>query len=127
MDRIAKQNLIHPVQCFQREELERRLRQHKFVHLAKVEAFAWDLELYGQVQAQFKERVILKGGAAAQLFFPVNLQRNSVDIDVITDLNSDQFKEGLGAITKKLCPDGGVCAFEEYVPERGKDGLNMTR
>ena len=127
MDRIVKENLIHPATCFQRDELERRRVEHKFVHLAKVEAFAWDLELYGQLQSQFNNRVILKGGAAAQLFFPIHLQRNSVDIDVVTDLTNREFAEGLKAITQRLCPNGAVCTFKEYIPERGKDGLRLTR
>jgi len=37
----------------------------------------------GQLQRQLGEKVILKGGAAAQLFFSPERQRTSVDIDVI--------------------------------------------
>src|ERR1035441_10310889 len=127
MDRIARQNLIHRAESFGRDELERRRTEYKFAHLAKVEAFAWDLELYGQLQKQFNEHIILKGGAAAQLFFPVHLQRNSVDIDVITDLTSEEFEEGLRAITERLCPGGAVCTFKKYVPEQPRDGLRFTR
>lgn len=127
MDRIARQNLIHRAECFGRDELERRRAQYKFAHLAKVEAFAWDLELYGQLQLQFNEHIILKGGAAAQLLFPVDLQRNSVDIDVITDLTSELFEDGLRVVSQRLCPSGAICTFKEYVPAQGKDGLRLTR
>lgn len=127
MDRIDKQKLIHDLQCFQKDELERRREEYKFSQLSKVEAFAWDLELYGQLQQQFGERVVLKGGAAAQLYFPIELQRNSVDIDVITDLSAEEFDRGLEAITKRLCPNGAICKFTEYVPKQPKGGLKLTR
>jgi hypothetical protein len=127
MDRIAKQSLIHTADCFSRTELERRRVQYKFAHLAKVEAFAWDLELYGQLQHRFDGHVVLKGGAAAQLFFPIAVQRNSVDIDVTTDLTAAEFEKGLREIEKKLCPEGSVCAFKEYVPVQPRDGLKLTR
>jgi hypothetical protein len=127
MDRIDKQELIHDLACFKRDELERRLAEHKFTQLLKVEAFAWDLELYGQLQRQFGERVILKGGAAAQLYFPIHLQRNSVDIDIITDLSEEDFEAGLQAVTQRLCPDGAVCKFQRYIPKQPKNGLHMIR
>jgi hypothetical protein len=127
MERINKQKLIHPPECFQRSELERRQTAHKFVHLAKVEAFAWDLELYAQLQKYFEERVVLKGGAAAQLYFPVPLQRNSVDVDVITDLPVEELEAGLNAIANEICPTGEICNFTAYVPKRPTDGLRVTK
>ena len=123
MDKIDKRSLIHSPDCFSRTELERRRVQYKFAHLAKIEAFAWDLELYGQLQQRFNGHVVLKGGAAAQLFFPIAVQRNSVDIDVTTDLAAEEIEKGLREIEKKLCPDGSVCTFREYVPAQPKDGF----
>ncbi len=127
MERINKQKLIHPPECFQRSELERRQTAHRFAHLAKVEAFAWDLELYAQLQKHFEERVVLKGGAAAQLYFPVPLQRNSVDVDVITDLPVAELEAGLSAIANEICPTGEICNFTAYRPKSPKDGLRVTK
>lgn len=51
--------------------------------------------MFGQLQRQFNDRVVLKGGAATQLYFPISLQRNSVDIDVISDLSVEEFESAL--------------------------------
>jgi hypothetical protein len=127
MERINKQKLIHPLDCFQKNEFERRQLEHKFAHLTKVEAFAWDLELYAQLQKRFGNRVVLKGGAAAQLYFPVHFQRNSVDIDIITDLSVEELETGLKIIANEICPTGEICNFIAYKPKMPKDGLRVTK
>jgi hypothetical protein len=38
MDRIDKSKLIHPAECFQRAEFERRQAEYHFAHLSKIEA-----------------------------------------------------------------------------------------
>lgn len=127
MDRIDKSKLIHPAECFQRAEFERRQAEYHFAHLSKIEAFAWDLEMFGQLQRHFNDRVVLKGGAAAQLYFPISLQRNSVDIDVITDLSVEEFESGLEIIANDICPTGAVCKFTRYTPKEPKEGLRVTK
>ena len=44
----------------------------------------WDLEIFCQIHKRLKNRLILKGGAAVQLYFPVERQRTSIDIGVLS-------------------------------------------
>jgi hypothetical protein len=74
-------NLIHNEAAFTESSILERSRQHGFSDTRAVEMFLWDIELAAQLQ-RIDARLILKGGAAAQLFLPLEKQRGSVDIDM---------------------------------------------
>lgn len=80
---IKKRPLIHNFQCFDRDTLLQRQESFKFKNLARMELFLWDLEIFLQIQKNLRDKVVLKGGAAAQFYIPVDWQRTSVDIDMV--------------------------------------------
>ena len=67
--------LIHDRKCFDRDTLAERLEKLKFNSLARMELFLWDLEIFLQIQAILKDKIVLKGGAAAQFYLPIEYQR----------------------------------------------------
>src|ERR1700683_5176808 len=102
MENIFSDRLIHSGECFARDQLEKRRVKHGFAHLNKVEAFAWDLEIYGHLQQYLGDAVVLKGGAATQLYLPVELQRTSVDIDIICTATIQEFERVTEEILSRL-------------------------
>ena len=87
--KYKKEALIHPFWCFKRGTiLERKKRLH-LTNEARIELFIWDLEIFAQIYKRLGNHVILKGGTAAQLYFPVERQRTSIDIDMICNLNKN--------------------------------------
>ena len=74
--------LIHDRKCFDRRTLEERLKQLKFNSLARMELFLWDLEIFLQIQSVLKEKIVLKGGAAAQFYLPIDYQRTAATQEI---------------------------------------------
>ena len=67
--------LIHDRKCFERDTLIERLEQLNFNSLARMELCLWDLEIFMQIQSILKDKIVLKGGAAAQFYLPIEYQR----------------------------------------------------
>jgi len=111
--------LIHKEDAFTREAVFKNASKFGFVNPLAVELFLWDLELAAQLQESSGE-IILKGGAAAQLFVPVEKQRGSVDIDMTANLDADS----LDGLIKEVESRMGRVKFELYKPKRPKVGLN---
>ncbi|MEK6954760.1 MAG: nucleotidyl transferase AbiEii/AbiGii toxin family protein [Candidatus Micrarchaeota archaeon] len=74
--------LKHPPNAFSKEQLTMRAKKYGFTQPQFLELLAWDYELVAQLQAA-NDKLILKGGAAVQLYLPPEVQRSSVDIDFI--------------------------------------------
>jgi hypothetical protein len=110
--------LIHDRKCFDRDTLARRLEELKFNSLARMELFLWDLEIFLQIQALLKDRIVLKGGAAAQLYLPIEYQRTSVDIDMICAVGIEEVEKALVAIERKF---NGMNDLFKARPHKPKD------
>ena len=81
-----------------------------FNSIAKFELFIWDIEMFLQLQNKLGDKIILKGGAAAQFYIPVISQRASIDIDMICTATRDELHSALSAIEADL---GGVGDFRD--------------
>ena len=75
--------LIFGGKSFQRDTIEARMHEGGFNSISRFELFLWDLEILLQLQKRLGDKVVLKGGAAAQFYIPVEAQRTSVDIDLL--------------------------------------------
>lgn len=122
---INNNAFIHPQEYFSLEFIEARKKQYNFTQATKVEMFLWDLELYGQLQRHFGDRVVLKGGAAAQLYFPPERQRTSVDIDVIFVGDIEDLHRGLEVIHNDLGGDDTFFKFKQHIPDEPTTVLPM--
>jgi len=115
---IKKRPLIHNPQCFDRDTLLQRQESLKFKNLARMELFLWDLEIFLQIQENLKDKVVLKGGAAAQFYIPVDWQRTSVDIDMVCTAREEDIERALASIERRL---GGKGSFFRARPHKPKD------
>jgi len=111
--------LIHEERAFRRDAIIANAEKYGFPNPLTVELFLWNLELAAQLQRS-SDRTILKGGAAAQLFLPVEKQRGSVDIDFTANLNADSLDTLIRETESRL----GRTRFESYMPRKPKAGLN---
>jgi hypothetical protein len=74
-------SLIHDNIVFKEDSILERSKKHDLANPLAVEMFLWDIEVSAQLQS-LDNRLVLKGGAAAQLFLPLEKQRGSTDIDL---------------------------------------------
>lgn len=109
---------IHDRKCFDRDTLTERLEQLKFNSLARMELFLWDLEIFLQIQAILKDKIVLKGGAAAQFYLPIEYQRTSVDIDMVCAVGIEEVEKALAAIERKF---NGMDDLFKARPHKPKD------
>ena len=110
--------LIHDVACFSLEALRSRAKPLGFTQVTEVEAFAWEMELYGQLQAIAGETLLLKGGAAAQLYLPPERQRASADIDLLVNAGPGEMRAVLDQVSRRLARESPYFVFEEYAPRQ---------
>lgn len=89
---------LHDDKYFTKAELKQRAKDNGFTALDPIEKFLWDCEIASLLQS-YDENIILKGGAAVQMHLPLNLQRASVDIDLIMNITQEQFETVLDSIT----------------------------
>ena len=111
--------LIHDENAFTRKAVLTNASKFGFANPLTIELFLWDLELASQLQKSSNE-IVLKGGAAAQLFVSVKKQRGSVDIDMTANLDADSLDSLIEEVGSKI----GRVKFELYKPKRPKAGLN---
>jgi hypothetical protein len=117
--------LIHDRKYFELDFIQARQAQYNFTQAIKVETFLWDLELYGQLQRSLGNLVVLKGGAAAQLFFAPEQQRTSVDIDVIYLGDEQKLLKSFTSIHQIFGSDDLYFKFDKYIPKNPKTSLPL--
>lgn len=117
--------LVHSEELFDDEYLRSRQKEYGFTQLSKVKTFLWDFELLGQLQRQLGSKVVLKGGAAAQLFSPPEKQRTSVDIDVIYSGTETDLLSTLESIHADFGRDETFFKFTKYTPKKPSKALPL--
>jgi len=117
--------LIHDRKCFDRDTLAARLAKLKFNSLARMELFLWDLEIFLQIQAILQDKIVLKGGAAAQFYLPIEYQRTSVDIDMICAMGIEEVEKVLEAIERKFKGTKELFKAQPHTPKDPKTNLPM--
>jgi len=93
--------------------------------MVRTELFLWDLELFLQIQKYFKERVVLKGGAAVQFYLPATAQRTSIDIDILFSGSKKEIESVLVEIHKNFGNDENLFVFTPYSPKKPKTTLPL--
>jgi hypothetical protein len=106
-------NLIHDSRIFTKEWILEKSKEHNFPNPRAVEMFLWDIEISAQLQ-NVDDRLILKGGAAAQLYLPVDRQRGSTDIDIkaAPSITEREISGIVGQVQKTL----PTLLFRSYTP-----------
>jgi len=113
--------MIHDEKFFQKEEILRRAKQYQFPDPIAVVYFLWDCELCAQLQS-ICDCLILKGGAATQLHLPLEKQRGSKDIDIVTSLDLKDIPAIMNKLTEKM--DGKI-RFKQYGPKNPTSNIPL--
>lgn len=116
--------LYHDKAAFERETFCERMKLYGFKNMARLELFLWDLELFLHIQEILGSRIVLKGGAATQFYLPMEVQRTSVDIDMIFCGTKDEVDAALEKIEEKLGTQD-IMKFREHIPRKPKTNLPM--
>lgn len=116
--------LFHNKKAFERDTFSERMELYGFKNMGRLELFLWDLELFLQIQELLGERVVLKGGAAIQFYLPREVQRTSVDIDMIFCGTKDEVEAALRKIEERFAAED-LLKFREHVPKKPKTNLPM--
>lgn len=119
-------NLFHDETAFKRETFLVRQQEYGFKNMGRLELFLWDLELFLQIQKILGDRIVLKGGAATQFYLPVEVQRTSVDIDMLFFGSEKEINETLEKITALLGNDDGLFEFRKHIPKNPKTSLPLN-
>jgi hypothetical protein len=106
--------MIHDKKFFQKEEILRRAEEYEFPNPIAVEYFAWDCELTAQLQSVCDD-LILKGGAATQLHLPLQKQRGSKDVDIVTLLELKDIQAIIDKTSEKF---GSYIRFVLHNPKK---------
>lgn len=120
-----KKVLLHDPSNFERTDLVSRQKKLKLNNLARMELFLWDLEIFLHVQELLKDKVALRGGAAAQFYLPKEYQRTSVDIDLVCSVDSTEIQMTVEIIEKKFESDGALFKFRKHKPKNPKTDLPL--
>lgn len=119
------ERLIHRPESFSRDTLNARMNQVGVKHLARMELFLWDLEIFLQLQQVLGERLSLKGGAAVQFYLPISHQRTSVDIDMLVHGDLGDIQKAILAVESILPHENGLFLFEPHIPKQPKTRLPL--
>jgi len=123
--RYRKEALIHPIDFFNKATILERKNRLGLANEARIELFLWDLEIFCQIYKRLGDRLVLKGGAAAQLFIPVDWQRTSVDIDMICMATEEEIRTCLDDIENSFMGEGDLLKFRSHRPKNAKTELPL--
>lgn len=117
--------LFHEEKDFMRETYAARMEEFGFKNMGRMELFLWDLELFLQIQKLLGDRVVLKGGAATQFYLPREVQRTSVDIDMLFWGTEEECKAALDQIESSLKTEDRMFVFRKHIPKEPKTTLPL--
>lgn len=118
-------HLIHDWRNFSADSIRNKVEKYDFTQPTEFEVLIWNYELYGQLQELAKKNLILKGGAAAQLYLSKDKQRASVDLDIVSFVDVDGIEQILKKISTKLSNQENYFTFRRYEPPESEVRLPM--
>ena len=105
-----------------KEEIMSRTQKYGFPQPWLVELMVYDFEVFRHL-LQFSKKFVLKGGAAAQMYIPVEQQRASIDIDLIAGLTPEEIEH---IFMEKLANTGDFAKIISYKPKNAKKTLPLV-
>ena len=118
-------HLIHDWRNFSADSIRNKVEIYDFTQPTEFEVLIWNYELYGHLQQLANKKLILKGGAAAQLYLSKDKQRASVDLDIVSFVDVDGIEQILKKISTKLSNQENYFTFRRYEPPESEVRLPM--
>ena len=117
LEKLLPSNLIIPAESFSADRLAKNAQDLGYAQAETLEALIWDYELYAQLQKRISGLCRLKGGAAVQLYVPIERQRASVDVDILTTIPQPEMQLLLEEVSRNYDAEPPYLQFEPFVPD----------
>ncbi|MCK4617412.1 nucleotidyl transferase AbiEii/AbiGii toxin family protein [Candidatus Aerophobetes bacterium] len=111
-----QRHLIHDWRNFSADSIRKKVEIYDFTQPTEFEVLIWNYELYGHLQQLAEKNLILKGGAAAQLYLSKDKQRASVDLDIVSFIGVGGIEQILKRISTRLSNQENYFTFRRYKP-----------
>jgi len=112
--------LCHPNSSFTSRHIKNASKILGLSYKESLETHIWIYELHSQIQKRAGNRCVLKGGASAQLYLPIDCQRCTADLDCATDLSSKELLKIMYSIKDDFYKNSIHCSYIEYIPRSVK-------
>ncbi|EYE87232.1 hypothetical protein Q428_14445 [Fervidicella metallireducens AeB] len=89
-----------------------------------LEVNKWIYEIIGQLQEMLSSNVVIKGGAASQLYLPIEFQRCTADIDFACIIDKEDIVNSLEYLKYKFTKCNCFFDYKEYIPKHVKDSFH---
>lgn len=120
MRRNSRSVLCHPNSNFTSRHIKNASKILGLSYKESLETHIWVYELHSQIQKRSGDRCVLKGGASAQLYLPIDYQRCTADLDCATDLTPKQLNKIMYSIKEDLYKNNIHSSYIEYIPRSVK-------
>lgn len=117
---IRAKFLTHDYYSFTEEHIGIESKYFGIKNASILERHIWIYELHSQIQKKLDGSFVLKGGACAQLYIPVDFQRCTEDLDLYTDLNPINLKNKMNSLAKNFNVSNIPVKIYEYIPKSVK-------
>jgi predicted nucleotidyltransferase component of viral defense system len=124
MDNTYDKQLILEKENFTRSIIDERIEKGGFNSIERFEIFIWDIEMFLQFQKRLGDKIVLKGGAAAQFYIPITAQRTSIDIDMICMADRDELHNVITHIEMDFNNDEDYFKLRLHTPANPKVNLD---
>lgn len=116
--RRAKKNnfLSHDYYNFTEQHIGIESKYFGIKNKSVMERNIWIYEVHSQIQKRLKNNCVLKGGACAQLYLPLEVQRCTEDLDIYTNLNPNKLKKELHSLARDFNVSKIPVKLHEYIP-----------
>lgn len=109
--------LNHSYKNFLEENIASTANYYGISSKNTLERHIWIYEFLSQIQKRSNDRCVLKGGACAQLYIPLEAQRCTNDLDIATNLNKNKLKLILSSIEQSFKKNKIHIRIDEYIPK----------
>lgn len=117
MDNKYKSLFFHSYDNFSKQHISSSADEYGLAKRDVLESHLWIYELYAHIQQYAGEKCVLKGGACAQLYLPLEYQRCTADIDAATSLAPKELEEVLHSIRYEFNIKKFYTSYSEYIPD----------
>lgn len=120
MNRKHRSILFHPNSTFTSRHIKNASKILGLSYKESLETHIWVYELHSQIQKRAGNGCVLKGGASAQLYLPIDYQRCTADLDCATDLSPKELHKIMYSIKDDFYKNNIHCSYIEYIPRSVK-------
>lgn len=118
--------LTHEYSDFTEDNIANEANYYGMKNKSILERHFWIYEFHSKLQQRLKDKLVLKGGACAQIYLPLATQRCTEDLDLYTSLSPNKLRFEFSSLIKEFNSKKISCKAQEYIPRSVQiHGKNM--